>query len=544
MNFKSVISVLGLILGLLATGCTQTQQPAVTTEAINPEQRVGSVSKIYFFEAIPVRGVGMVAGLPGTGSSECPREVRNELEKYIRKQVPANGTINPRNFIESSSTAVVEVFGVIPAFASENEPFDIAVRPLSSSQTTSLDGGYLYTTELKELNRLLRIDQFSSFSKTLGTAEGPIYSSAGETKSWYVLGGAKSIKTPKITLVLNNPDFLVASAIRNRISERFGSKTAIALSEAEILLRVPARYQHQKEHYLQMIQSLMLGDNPGIKEKRIRELVQQLLTESNKENPVTALEAIGKTAMDPLAECLEHPDESVRFYAARCMLTVGDKRALSPLRNILMTPASPFKTAAVEAIGRNAKPTDARAILMVALEDQDFQVRLKAYEVMLSLNSPVIERKNIAGNFVVDSVTTSGPKVIYVYQQKTPRIVLFGSPFYCRQNLFVQSDDGTITINAKPEDKFMSLSRKHPQRPRVIGPINSGYEVSSLIESLGLPAETNSRTNLRAGLAVSYAEIIPLMKKMCEINAISAEFIAEPPIILDPALQNLPPIGR
>ena len=545
MNFRSDIRVLGLVLGLLAAGCTQPQQPTVTTEAINPEQTIGSVSRIYFFEAIPVRGIGMVAGLPGTGSSECPREVRDELEKYIRKQIPADGTINPRSFIESSNTAVVEVFGVIPVLASENDAFDIAVRPLSNSQTTSLDGGHLYTTELKELNRLVRINQFSMFSKTLGTAKGPIYSLTDENKKWYVLGGAKPLKTPKITLVLNNPDFLTASAVRNRINERFGSKTAIALSEAEILLQIPVRYQYQKEHYLQMIQSLQIGDIPATKESRIREFVQKLITEPEKDSFETALEAIGKPAMDSLAECLEHPDESVRFHAARCMITVGDNRALSPLRKILTNSASPFKTAAVEAIGRNAKPSDARAILMAALGYPDFQVRLKAYEMLLPIRGPMIDRKNIAGNFVVDSVTAPGPKIIYVYQQKTPRIVLFGAPLHCQQNLFIQSDDGTITINAKPEDKFLSVSRKHPQRPRVIGPISSGYEVSSLIETLcGLPEESTNRTNLRPGLAVSYAEIIPLLKKMCEINAIPAEFIAEPPITLDPILQNLPPIGR
>ena len=548
MKFKSNIATLGLVFGVFIASCAPTQQPpqsGISTDTIDLEQTVGSVSKIYFFDAIPVRGIGIVAGLPGTGSSECPRVVRDELEKYIRKQIPADGTINPRNFIESNNTAVVEVFGVIPALASESDAFDIAVRPLSRSQTTSLDGGHLYTTELKELSRLVRIDQFSKFSKTLGTAKGPIYSSADEDNKWYVLGGAQPLKTPKITLILNNPDFLTASAIRNRITERFGSKTAIALSEAEILLQVPTRYQYQKEHYLQLIQSLQLGDKPATKEKHIRELVQKLIAEPEKDSPEIALEAIGKPAMDSLAECLEHPDESVRFHAARCLLTVGDYRALSTLRKILLNSASPFRTAAVEAIGRNAKPSEALAILMIALGSPDFQVRLKAYEMLLPINSPMIDRMNVAGNFVVDSVTSSGPKVIYIYQQKNPRIVLFGAPFHCQQNLFIQSDDGTITINAKPDDEFLSVSRKHPQRPRVLGPISSGYEVSSLIETLGgLPEESNDRINLRPGLAVSYAEIIPILKKLCEIDAIPAQFIAEPPITLDPALQNLTPIGR
>ena len=58
-----------------------------------------------------MRGIGIVAGLHGTGSSECPPMVRENLEKYIWKQIPAGSGINARAFIESRNTAVVEVFG-------------------------------------------------------------------------------------------------------------------------------------------------------------------------------------------------------------------------------------------------------------------------------------------------------------------------------------------------------------------------------------------------------------------------------------------------
>ncbi len=547
MKYWDNIGVLGVVLLVFAAGCPIEQPQQDIQQAINPETTIGSVSRIHFFEAIPVRGIGIVAGLPGTGSSECPKEVREELEKYIWKQVPASGMINPRNFIESTNTAVVEIFGVIPSLATEKDTFDVAIRPLSSSQTTSLDGGHLYSAELKELGRLVRIQQFSKFSKTLATVEGPIYSNKLQTNEdglWYVLGGARIIHTPRITLVLENPDFIVANAIRNRINERFGAKTAVPVSEGEIVIQIPDRYVSQKERYLQMIRSLQLGDNPSMKETRIRSLIQDFLANPGDESFEVALEAVGKPALNFLAEHLQHPDEAIRFRVSRCMLNIGDDRALSPLRKMLLDPASSFRTQAVEVIGQSAKPSDARAILMVALADTDFQVRLKAYEMLFFMRSPVIKRKIVAGDLVVDSVITPGPKIIYVYQQKTPRIVLFGAPVYCADNLFVQSDDGTVTINAKPGDKFLSVSRKHPHRPRVLGPISAGYEVSSLIETLGELSEVNNRLKSRPGLAVSYAEIIPMLKKMCEIDAIPAQFIAEPPIKLDPVLQNLPPIDR
>lgn len=544
----STIIYSGILLSLLIPGCITPPPPEVTVP-IDPAATIGSVSRIYYFDVIPVRGIGIVAGLYGTGSSECPPLVRQNLEKFIWKQIPMANGINARAFIESTNTAVVEVFGVIPALASDRNTFDVAVRPLSSSQTTSLDGGHLYATELKELNRLARLEQFAMFSKTLATVEGPIFSNelssnADNNKLWYVLGGAKPEQSATIRIILNRPDFLATNAIRNRINERFKANTAVPVSEGEIILNIPLNYLDRKERFLEMVRSLQLGDNPYLKQTRIDALIRQLLDEPDNETFEIALEAVGRPALDTLTPLLEHPNESVRFHAARCMLNIGDNRAIKPLREIILTPGSPFRLRAVEAMGRNTNRTDARAILAVALSDADIQIRLAAYEMLLRMNSPAISRKIVAGDFVVDSVVCPGPKIIYVYQQKTPRIVLFGSPIYCNQNLFIQSDDGSVTINAKAGDQYISVSRRHPRRPRVIGPLSTGYEVSSLIQTLGELPEVKRRSTTRPGLAVSYAKILPILKKMSENNAISATFIAGPPSAVDPMLQNLPPISR
>lgn len=548
MRFWSKISFYsGILFLVLASGCVQPPQPEEPPQVIDPTTTIGDVSRIYYFEAVPVRGIGIVAGLYGTGSSECPPQVRDSLEKYIWKQIP-DSSLNARAFIESKNTAVVEVFGVIPALSSSRDTFDVAVRPLSSSQTTSLDGGYLYATDLKELNRLTNLNQLAMFSKSLATAQGPVYSNTLEQPDnsgmWYVLGGARPLEGSKISLILNRPDFRIANAIRNRINERFNSKTANPISEAEILIQVPKGYLNQKKRFLDMIQTLLLGDNPELRQSRINTLVQQLIDEPDKEPFEIALEAIGRPAMDSLAPLLDNADESVRFHAAQCMLNVGDNRAIKPMREIILDPSSSYRVPAIQAMGRNADRTDARAILNVALSDQDIHVRLAAYEVLLRMNSSSISRKMIGGDFVVDSVVCPGPKIIYVYQQKTPRIVLFGAPIYCKDNIFIQSDDGTITINAKPGDKFISISRKHPLRPRVIGPLSSGFEVSNLIQTLGEQPEIKKRVEALPGLGISYAQILPILEKMCLNNAIEAGFIAGPPSTVDPVLQNLPPIGR
>jgi flagellar basal body P-ring protein FlgI len=519
---------------LVLAGCAQektVQAPPV--ETVDPSATIGSLARIYATDAIGVRGIGIVAGLSGTGSSECPASVRPILEKYIWQQSSKEGVIDPRAFINSMDTAVVEVVGTVPFLADQNKGFDVFVRPLSGTQTVSLDGGYLYTTELKEMSRLARVEQFSQYSNTIATAAGPIYANkmeaSGAGRNWYVIGGGKSSQKSFVKLILNKPGFLTANAIRNRINERFGPKTCVPNSESECTLYFPARYSSDKVRFIGMINSMVLGTADSVRDAHTASAIDNLIRSADKNEAEIVLEAIGKSALNELEPLLKHPDRDVRFHAARCMLNIGSRESIPYLRTVLADVNSPFRIEAIRCIGRSAESRDSKPLLMAALNDDRIEVRLAAYEMLSEMESPLISRKVIGGgNFVVDSVVCGGPKTIYVYQQNRPRIVLFGSPIQCSRNLFIQSDDGRITLNAMPDDKHVSVSRKHPNRPRVIGPIKSSFELSLLLQTLGEMPEVSSKTGLRPGLAIPYADIVPLLNKLCVQNAVPAGFIAGP----------------
>jgi hypothetical protein len=210
------------------------------------------------------------------------------------------------------------------------------------------------------------------------------------------------------------------------------------------------------------------------------------------------------------------------------MLNIGSEEPIPYLRSVVADVQSPYRIEAIRAIGMT-KSRDVKPLLMSALSVDDLDVKLAAYEMLVEMDSSVIYRKAIGGgSFTVDNVVCDGRKTIYAYQKDTPRIVLFGSPIQCNQNLFVQSNDGSITLNARPEDKYISVSRKHPNRPRVMGPIKSSFELSILLQTLGEMPEISNTSGLRAGLAVSYSDILPLIKKMCDVELIGAKFIAGP----------------
>ena len=77
--------------------------------------------------------------------------------------------MNVDEFINSPNTAVVIVDGIMPAAVTKNEYFDVRVRALPGTQTTSLEDGWLYGAELKATG------SFGLTIKVLAEAQGPIF---------------------------------------------------------------------------------------------------------------------------------------------------------------------------------------------------------------------------------------------------------------------------------------------------------------------------------------------------------------------------------
>lgn len=535
--FSLILAALGLLTSCASSTSSSAQQPA---PQMNPaDSTIADWARLIESPAVVVRGFGIVAGLFGTGSSECPPQLQQELEKYIWQQIPNAGTINPRRFIESLDTAVVEVLGVIPAMASAGQSFDVIVRPLSSSQTTSLSGGHLYTTDLKEMSRFTQFDQYA---KTIARAQGPIFTDRNGlngSSNWTILGGGYSLSETNVSLLLNQPNFVLAGAIRNRINERFGIKTANAVSAGEILLFVPDKYRSNKPHFITMLRHLYLAEQPALRERRITLQIEELQKASDKTIPEAALEAIGKAALDDLAPLLKSDDPAVRFHAARCMSNIGDSRSLPVLRDFVFDPESPYRIDALKPIGRNSRLSDADPILLRAMTQEDMPLRLAAYETALAAKSTHISRTLVANSFFVDRISCGGPKVVYAYRKGRPGIVIFGSPVRCGDNIFLQSDNGEVTLNARPGDKFISVSRTHPNRPRVVGPIAGGFELSQFVRALGESPEQKKGSTTLTGLALPYSQIIAILAKMSENKVYAAQYAQGPTVNVEEFFQNL-----
>ena len=538
MEIRNIYKILAIIiLTSSLAGCGEQKKKSKDAKKIEapPAQArldttIGDLAEVIAFNPIPVKGVGIVVGLPNTGSSECPQQIRDYLLQYIIAQLgPKN--VNAEKMINSLDTAVVLVEGFIPPGASKYQPFDVTVSALPNTQTTSLNRGRLYTTELK---LIARVDDSIESSKTLALAAGPVYidnlaTTKPDPRNGFVLGGGKSIQSYQITLALLKSDFQTAANIRNRINQRFGRDVASAVSPEIIYLSVPDEFKNRKTRFIELVKSLYVTTAAASEDEHINSLVESLRTSTNKAKYETALEAIGKNVIARLLPLIDSADNQTKFSAARCLLAIGEDQGLKTLREYAQDSSSSFQIAAIQAIGDYAVKGDVIALMSRIIRENKFDVRYNAYKYLQKYGDTSIIHAVVAEDFYIDQVVTTGPKTIYASRTRQAGIVLFGAPIKCQKDIYVESDDGQIIINSLPNEDRVSIMRKHPITKELMGPLKCSTMVADVIKVLGEEPSSDKKEKKRLGLGVSYSDIAALLKKMVDKGAVDADFVAGQP---------------
>ncbi len=529
INLKSVciiaaVFIIGLTGGCDEAGRTGGKSPLIDSPTdLGPT--IGSLATIYSPESVRVEGYGLVGGLQRTGSSECPPSIRAYLKRYILKQLPDH-KINLDKLIDSLSTAVVHVVGEVPSLEAKERRFDVVVAALTGTQTTSLEGGWLYGAELRVTGSL------GAGTASVGKAAGPVFTNRiGDLmmsrRMGYVLGGAEVFDDHRLSLVFHKAGFEVANSVRNRINGRFGFGVAKAATPGRIELTVPPKYAGQRQRFVSLVQATYMTENPEITAQRILANVRALATSQDKYTAEIALEAIGNESLGKLSILLSSSNEDVRLRAARCMLNLGSAEGLRTLIGIATSKGARLRLEAMESLTNSADRSDAAAISRRLLGDSDFDIRIAAYEQLVRLDDVSVARQFIGRSFYLDQVARSQYEGIFVSRSGEPRIALLGAPIRCGENIFVQSEDGSIVLNAPRGQRYVSVMRKEPRLGSVLGHLRSSHDLADIIRVLCSEPKTKTDQGV-GGLGVSYSAMIALVKQLSDKGAISAEFRAGP----------------
>ncbi len=505
---------------------------------------VGSMCYLDGMRRVSVQGFGLVVGLAGTGSGECPEELRKQLISTIIKYQKLYGDAGDKNqamtagaLINSPDTAVVRVSGTIPAGASKGDTFDLVVQALPNTGTTSLEGGRLYTCDLKVFAGPL--DQTVT-SRVLAKGAGPVFINPFEKKKYrgavllrrngFVLDGGMSSEDRRISLILSQPSYATARTIEQKINSLFGPppdnplwQTAKAISPDKVELHIPREYRRQLGHFLGLVQNVYVRSDPSYIQTQANELIQQVSDPGANASAISyAWEAMGRTILPLIQSLYTSPNKQAVYYASRAGARLGDTVAMEQLGAIAMDAASKYRRKAVRTLGY-CKDTTARRILRKLVDDPNVDIRILAYRGLARQGDTSVDRRRVGeDNFTLDVVESNAWPMVYVTRARQRSVVLFGHinmdppVFYCHP-------DDSITINANSGDKKITLIRKSPSG-KSSGAVECSVELASVLDMLGSDPVVDPKTSKVYGLGLPYSHIVAILSQMCKDGSIPAKF--------------------
>jgi flagellar basal body P-ring protein FlgI len=507
---------------------------------------IGAYTYYEGLRPMRVRGYGLVVGLGKNGSRDCPPRVRERLVEnmYKRERFPGSvigvEDITPERLIDDIDTAVVIVQGEIPPAASKGDRFDVAVAALPGTQTKSLCGGRLYTTELQVFRSTSPTTSISG--QVLAHASGPIFlnpfsGDEAATRSnpleGIVIGGGEAIRDRRVRLVLTEPSYQRARQIQDRINAQFTGARFIAdaISPSFIRLDIPPKYEGDAAHFLALVRAVYLSSDPRFQAIRTRMLAEELVHPTAPHEQISlAFEGLERAASPVLNELYTHPKDHVSFHAAAAGLRLGDHIACDAMILQAQSPTSEYRFQAIRALGGAQGMGGAAIALRKLLHDKDPRVQIAAYEALLQRRDPTIQSTRLAGdNFFLDQVQALGSgDFIYVKRGDSRRIALFGRELRCSPPIFYRAPDGSITINAESGDEKLTILRVVVASGATSSPIDAPLELPALIELMGRDADIGLNGQV-TGLGLDYTTVVRTLYHLTEDHSINARFILEQP---------------
>jgi flagellar basal body P-ring protein FlgI len=526
----------------LAEKKADAEKKAASEKSAPLEGTIGSASYVEGMRTMFVQGYGLVMGLSGTGSSECPQQLRDSMMNTIAKYQHLYGvsggkpSLQAGEILDSRNTAVVKVSGFIPAGTSKGDHFDLTVEALANTGTTSIEGGRLFSTELRIYSEAFSGD--NNTSRILADGAGAIFINPFEKKQkrgslllkrkGYVLNGGTSREDRRLHLVLYQPSYGTSRTIEQKINSFFGPppddplwQTAKAVGPDRIELHIPREYRDQLDYFLGLVQNMYIRSDPTYIESRANELTRQVSDPvANTEAISYAWEAMGRSMLSLIQPLYADSNRQTAFYAARAGSMMGDTVAMEQIGKEAMDPKSQYRKKSIITLG-GCKSVVARRFLRKLTDDPDISIRILAYEGLAKQEDGTIDRRFVgADNLILDVLHGKKMPMVYVTRSGEPKIVLFGDiridppVFYCHP-------DDSITLSADAGSQTICLIRKSASG-QSSGRMTAGLDLPPLIGFLGNDAVMVD--GKVTGLDLPYSHIVAILNQLCKDGALAARF--------------------
>jgi hypothetical protein len=490
------------------------------------------MAKLRGYEPQLVSNWGLVVNLHGTGSSDVPEFLRRKLVNEMSRKGLGNPRLNakdwtPRRVLASRNTAVVAVFGMIPPGAVVGTTFDIWVSALPQTQTTSLAGGRLFTTDLS----LDGTNPNIGFSKPYANAFGDTYVSPvlvplkeglkySHQRTAVILSGGTVTMERKLELVLNQPSWARSRRIADRINQVFErgmvdrNLTAVAETDLLITLHIPTRFADEVEHFLELIQHLYVQGGADFEPVQAAELGDVLKNFPHQANRVMlAWEALGRTALPPIRQFYSDSNLTNRITALEAGTFLEDGLAVEPLVELANSPDEMVRARVARLLAEHPRSGAATNTIKHMLNDENDTVCIAAYEALARKRDPLFIQRKILGEgtefkFILDIVEAQRPRV-YIGQGKTPRIVIFNSYAGFKTPVFASLWDSRLLIKAMEPNKPLEVYyRPWTSEDEPLEDAKTYTIAPTVANLIFLLAQTPTMRNPTVGLNLGYSDVV------------------------------------
>jgi hypothetical protein len=563
---------------------------------------VGSEATLLKADPVIVSGYGLVVGLKGTGGGDLPPRIAATMERQLglmgisSSSDVLRGTalegMTPQQVLRSRDFAVVVVYAAVMPGAPPSMPFDVYVTSVNKAPEISLEGGTLWTTELR-IGPPALFDGYQT--RHIATARGPIFinpfaepgarDGVGR-QNGRILAGGTVTQPMELELILDSESHSRARAIVQAINNRFqpgsgepptarGRGTGGGAPYQVVNITVPTVHRQRPDEFLNILLRVQIND--VMPQEYARKYVEALKNEPYLAGELTwCLVALPQRAAVPfLRDLYDWPENTPRRAALRAGALLNDALTIPHLSQMAAAGAAADRVEAIDLLSRLPGVRVDQA-LQEQLSARELSVRIAAYEALADRAEKIytrrlaqqaqgssgtmrvahawdelgregqgafetlhggIRRKGVAGKFLLDVVPFGDP-LIYVSQQGRPRIVIFGQAQELARPALVSAwSDRLVLVADTSEGEHRLLYREADRIDEygedvpgrmLSGPVPS--ELPGLIEYL---AHRPSPEDPRPGFAMTYSEVVGVLHAFWTGSAITASFAVE-----DDLLQN------
>jgi hypothetical protein len=462
------------------------------------EETVKDLAWVYSTGDVRLEGVGLVFGLDNTGADPPPSWYRTKLVDEMRKA----SVENPNMILKDKRFSLVIVRAKIPTGSTPADRIDVELELPPACGTTSLAGGYLLQTRLREM---MVAGGTPKEGSDYAAAQGPVLigtpAEPNNPKVGRVLGAARIKKTIPFQLVINDNRRSVktASILENVVNQRFHfadgvneAGAAKGKTDQWLELKVPRVYHHNQDRYFRVVRLLPIVDSPALRAERMAAWGQELLDPKTAGVAALKLEGMGITAVEPLKKGLESPNAQVRFFAAEALAYLDDSSGIDILADTAIRQA-PFRSYALAALSATDQAA-AHMALRRLMDTADVEVRYGAFNALRNLDQsdPFLGRVRVLDDpdpqedepqdgsmalalansqrrrarpedpFALYLVDCDGPPMVHVANTRRCEIVLFGRAQKILTPLVL--GNGAILLNASDGDDSIQICKIVPVR--------------------------------------------------------------------------------